>query len=110
MIASVLVLVGAVTETAALAFLVVSAELVAVTVTLILLVTSGAVNKPALDTVPELADQVTAVLLVPWMVAENCCALPEDTVVLVGEMLTEMLVEVVELAIVIEPRLIDCLP
>ena len=64
--------VGGVTETVALDFLVVSATLVAVTVTLVLLLTLGAVNIPTLETEPAEADQVTAVLLVPWTVAENC--------------------------------------
>ena len=53
------------TETVALDFLVASATLVAVTVTLVLLLTLGAVNIPAVETVPDEADQVTAVLLVP---------------------------------------------
>jgi hypothetical protein len=52
--------------------LVVSATLVAVTVTLVLLLTLGAVNIPPAETAPDEADQVTAVLLVPWTVAENC--------------------------------------
>ena len=56
---------GGVTETVALDFLVVSATLVAVTVTLELLVTLGAVNNPPVETDPDEADQVTAVLLVP---------------------------------------------
>lgn len=60
------------TETVALDFLVVSATLVAVTVTLVLLLTLGAVNMPPAETAPDEADQVTAVLLVPWTVAENC--------------------------------------
>ena len=60
------------TETVALDFLVVSATLVAVTVTLVLLLTLGAVNIPPAETAPDEADQVTAVLLVPWTVAENC--------------------------------------
>ena len=51
------------TVTVALADLVVSATLVAVTVTVFVAVTVGAVNSPAVLTVPEVADQVTAVLL-----------------------------------------------
>jgi hypothetical protein len=39
--------------------------LVAVTVTVVLLVTFGAVKSPVLEIVPALADQVTAVLAVP---------------------------------------------
>ena len=54
-----------VTPTVALAFLVLSAMLVAVTVTFVLLLTDGAVNMPVPETVPDVADQVTAVLLVP---------------------------------------------
>ena len=64
--------VAGVTETVALDLFVVSATLVAVTVTLVLLLTLGAVNIPTLETEPAEADQVTAVLLVPWTVAENC--------------------------------------
>jgi len=77
--------VGGVTATVALDFFVVLALLVAVTVTLVLLLTFGAVNIPALETVPAVADQVTAVLLVPWTVAENCCVFPDVRVVLDGE-------------------------
>lgn len=64
--------VGGFTATVALDFFVVSATLVAVTVTFELLVTLGAANMPAFETVPAEADQVTAVLPVPWTVAENC--------------------------------------
>ncbi len=77
--------VGGVTATVALDFFVVLALLVAVTVTLVLLLTFGAVNMPPLETVPAVADQVTAVLLVPWTVAENCCVFPDVKVVLDGE-------------------------
>jgi hypothetical protein len=63
---------GGITVTNALAPCVGSAALVALTVTLVLLVTIGAVKKPVLEIVPELADQDTAVLLVPCTVAENC--------------------------------------
>src|ERR1700722_37767 len=55
---------GAFTVTVALADLVLSATLVAVTVTVFVAVTVGAVNSPVVLTVPEMADQVTAVLLV----------------------------------------------
>jgi len=82
--------VGGVTATVALDFFVVLALLVAVTVTLVLLLTFGAVNMPPLETVPAVADQVTAVLLVPCTVAENCCVFPEVRVVLVGETLMVM--------------------
>ena len=53
------------TETTALAVLVVSATLVARTVTVVAIVTLGAVKLPVLEIVPALADQFTAVLLVP---------------------------------------------
>ena len=48
------------------------AALVAVTVTLVLLLTLGAVKSPLLEIVPAEADHVTAVLLVPCTAAENC--------------------------------------
>jgi len=54
-----------VTTTVAAECLVVSAVLVAVTVTLVLLFTAGAVNMPPPETAPAVEDQVTAVLLVP---------------------------------------------
>src|SRR5579872_1935983 len=52
------------TVTVALEDLVLSATLVAVTVTVFVAVTVGAVNSQLALTVPEVADQVTAVLLV----------------------------------------------
>jgi hypothetical protein len=55
-----------------LPFVVLSAALVAVTETFVLALTLGAVNIPVLETVPALAAQLTAVLLVPWTVALNC--------------------------------------
>jgi hypothetical protein len=55
---------AAFTVTVALADLVLSPTLVAVTVTVFVAVTVGAVNSPVVLTVPEVADQVTAVLLV----------------------------------------------
>jgi len=58
--------------TLALAFLVLSAALVAVTVTLVLLATAGAVNIPPLETLPEVADHSTTVLVVPCTDALNC--------------------------------------
>ena len=83
------------TATDALDFFVVSAALVAVTVTLVLLLTVGAVNIPALEMLPAVADQVTVVLLVPCTVAANCCVLPEASVELVGETVTLTAVEAV---------------
>jgi hypothetical protein len=76
------------TATLALAFLVVSAALVAVTVTLVLLVTEGAVNMPPLETLPEVADHITAVLLVPFTAALNCCVPPDVRAALPGETTT----------------------
>jgi hypothetical protein len=72
--------------------LVVSAALVAVMFTLVVVETVGAVNAPVVDTLPAVADQLTAVLLVPWTVALNCWIPPEITVVLFGEMLTLIIV------------------
>jgi hypothetical protein len=60
------------TETTALAVLVVSAALVARTVTVVAAVTLGAVKLPVLEIDPALADQTTDVLLVPCTLAENC--------------------------------------
>ena len=60
----------AVTVTAALAFFVLSATLVAVTVKLP--ATFPAVNSPAEVIVPPVAVQVTLVFEVPVTVAENC--------------------------------------
>jgi hypothetical protein len=62
----------ALTVITALAFLVVSAMLVAVTVTLVLLVTFGAVKRPLLEMLPPVADQETAVLVVPETWVVNC--------------------------------------
>jgi len=61
---------GALTVTVADADLVVSATLVAFTVYVPVVV--GAVYRPRDDTVPPVADQVTAVLLEPLTVAVNC--------------------------------------
>ena len=79
----------AVTETVALAVLVASARLVARTVTVVAVVTLGAVKLPVLVIAPALTDQITDVLLVPCTVAENCWVAPEAMLALVGE--TEML-------------------
>jgi hypothetical protein len=83
----------AVTVTVAPADLVLSATLVAVTVTVFVAITMGAVNSPVVLTVPEVADQVTAVLLVFVTWAENCAVPPEATVAVVGE--TETLIAAV---------------
>ena len=87
------VLVAGPTETLALAFLVESAALVAVTVTLVLAETLGAVNIPADEMEPALADQLTDVLVVPWTLAANCCVLPEPMLAADGD--TETLTVVV---------------
>jgi hypothetical protein len=76
------------TTTIALAFLVLSAALVAVTVTVVVLETVGAVNKPALETVPSVDVQLTAVLDVPCTVATNCCVSPDDTDTELGDTAT----------------------
>jgi hypothetical protein len=73
----------------AVADLVESATLVALTVALVLTLTVGAVYCPDVETVPALADQFTAVLVVPVTVSANCCVPPDGTVAEVGEMETE---------------------
>ena len=75
-----------VTDTMALALFVVSATLVARTVTVVAVVTLGAVRYPVLEIVPALADQVTAVLLASWTFAKNCWNPPDATLALVGVM------------------------
>jgi hypothetical protein len=80
------------TLTAALALLVVSATLVAVTVCPA--AAAGAVYNPLLLTVPTVVlppampstDQVTAVLSLPVTVGVNCCVPPAPTVAVVGAM------------------------
>jgi len=91
--ASVAVAVLEATATLALAFLVVSAALVAVTVTLVVLETLGAVNMPPLETLPEVADHITAVLLVPWTAALNCWVPPDVTAAVPGETATLTVVD-----------------
>jgi hypothetical protein len=76
----------ALTVTVAVARTLLSEKLAAVTVTVVLLVTPGAVKRPLLEIVPALADQVTFTLLEFRIVAENCCVLLEETVALLGEM------------------------
>lgn len=78
---------GAVTVTAACADLEVSAALVAVTEKLVPALLP-AVNSPAEETVPPVADQVTAVLLEPVTVAVNCWFAPSITVAEDGAMET----------------------
>src|SRR5437879_7678763 len=69
--------------------LVASAALVAVTVTVVLVLTAGAVKSPELEIVPAVADQVTAVLVEPVTVAVNCWVPAEATEALVGDVETE---------------------
>jgi hypothetical protein len=68
--------------------LVVSAALVAVTVTVVVLDSVGAVNKPLVETVPLVDVQFTAVLDVPCTVATNCCVSPDDTDTELGDTAT----------------------
>src|SRR5712692_5378229 len=63
---------GGVTLAVAEAAWLVSAWLVAVTVTLVLVLTVGAVKSPELETEPAVAVHVTAVLVDPVTVAVNC--------------------------------------
>ena len=79
------------TATLALDFFVLSTTLVAVTVTFVLLLTVGAENIPLLETVPEVADHVTPVLLLPCTRALNCWLLPECKATGLGETVTLML-------------------
>ena len=67
-----------------------SATLVAITVAVLAAVIAGASNKPVLETVPAVADQVVPVLLVPLTVALNCTLPLEATVVLAGDICTLM--------------------
>ena len=76
--------------TVALADFEVDATLIAVTVTVVVVDTTGAVNKPVLEIVPALADQVTAWFEVLATVAVNCCVPPEALVTKVGETETEI--------------------
>lgn len=64
------------------------AALVAVIITFVGDATVGATNKPALEIIPALADQLTAVLLVEVSVAVNCCFPPDTTVKVAGVTLT----------------------
>ncbi len=60
----------------AVADLVGSATLVALTVTVVFAVTVGAVNSPELEIVPAEADQITEVFVIPVTVAVNCLVPP----------------------------------
>jgi len=75
--------------TVADADLVGSATLVAVTENVVVLDTVGAVKRPPDVTVPPLAVQLAAVLLLPVTVSVNCLVPPELTVAVVGETVTD---------------------
>lgn len=79
---------GAFTVTVALADLLVSATLVAFTVTVRSAVTVGAVNRPEGLTIPLVVNQVTDWLLLFATVTVNCWVLPEATVAFTGETVT----------------------
>ena len=64
--------------------------LVAMTVTVAGTPTTGAVKRPLAEMLPELADQVTAVLLVSLTVAVNWICPPGATVELLAEIVTLM--------------------
>lgn len=76
------------TVTDAVADLVVSATLVAVTLNVELALTVGALYRPALDIVPKEADQVTAAFDALLTNAVNCSVPPEATVAVVGVTVT----------------------
>lgn len=78
------------TTTDAVACLLVSATLVAVTVTVVVpLLTEGARNRPPLEIDPAVTDQVNAVFVVPCTAATNCCDSSETRESEVGEIETE---------------------
>jgi hypothetical protein len=79
-----------VTVTAAVALMVESVLLVAVTVTVVIVDTLGAVNAPCGEIVPELAVQVTAVSAVLMMVAEKVWCAPGAKTTLAGETSTAL--------------------
>jgi len=68
---------------------VLSATLVAVTVTLVVNDTLGAVNRPLWEIVPFEVDQVTARFELLLTVAENCCVAPATTLADAGVIETE---------------------
>ncbi len=78
---------GALRVTDACADFAVLAVLVAVTVKAPAV--APALNRPEVEIVPPVADQVTAVFDAPVTVAENCCALPVWTFAEVGLTVTE---------------------
>ena len=78
------------TVTLAEACLLLSATLVAVTVTDMVVLVVGALKFPELEMLPPVADQVTALLLVPLTEALNDCDAPDVTVAEAGETETEI--------------------
>jgi hypothetical protein len=78
-------LIRGVTVTRAVADLVGSATLVAVTETIKSVFTVDALNKPALEIDPLVADQVTAILSVLVTVAVNCWVWADSTLAAFGE-------------------------
>ena len=85
--------IGGVIVTLAVAALLVSPTLVAVTMTVCgLLSAAGAVYRPALEIVPTagFTDHVTAVFVVPVTVAVNCCVCPAQRAAEPGETCTAM--------------------
>jgi hypothetical protein len=68
----------------AVACLVVSATLVAVTVAVVLDATDGAVYRPELEMLPALVDQVTALVEALLTVAANGCVPPDFRLALPG--------------------------
>ena len=60
----------------------------AMTVTLVVDDTVGAVNMPLEEILPSEADQVTAVFELLLTLAENCCEPAEGSVALLGEIVT----------------------
>lgn len=67
-----------------------AATLLAVTVIVVLVDTTGAVNKPEGVIVPAVAVQVTLSFVVSATVAMNCLVAPEETDARVGETATEI--------------------
>lgn len=72
-----------------------AAALVAVTTTVVLVATLGAVNSPVFEIVPALADQVTAVFGVPLIFAVNCRRSSDTRLALPG--VSDIAVEELEL-------------
>jgi hypothetical protein len=77
-------LTAGVTVTVAVADSLESATLVAVTETVVSVVTLGAVNTPEPETDPLVADQVTERLLLPVTLAVNCWVKVEGTLAVEG--------------------------